>query len=213
MPSRPRRISPAIRVCATAGVLTATSALACGYHDPSSVALGMLNLAYPESLHVRTAVWTAQLDGTIARSEPLTVGGASPDDPFRRMLRLREALSRLDVLRGMIEAAADGAPSPAFSVVLIGPLLWSRFEAQHGALALSAHTAGPASDDVVVVTDDSVVAALVEGRISPPQARRHGLVRMYGNADGVARIEALFDRVQPRPLEQMTRSNPIEKEN
>lgn len=213
MTAWPRLIQPAILACAAAGLATATSALACGYHDPSSVALGMLNLAYPESMHVRTAVWTAQLDGAIERTEPAVISGTSPDDLFQRTLRLREAMSRLDMLRGQFEAAFDGAPTPAFSIVLIGPMLWSRFEAKDGALKLSAHTTGPNSGDVVIVTDEPVVAALVEGRISPPEARRRGLVRVYGSTDSMARLEAIFDRPWPRLPGQTREQISIGREN
>jgi hypothetical protein len=211
--ARPRSSAPAIRLCAAALALAvATPAPACGYHDPSSVALGMLNLAYPDSLHVRTAVWTAQLEGTLDRAEPTIVGSASPDELFRRTLRLRQTLARLDALRGQIDAALDGAPPPAFSIVLIGPMLWSRFEAQDGALKLSAHSTGPDSGDVVIVTDEPVVAALLEGRISPPEARERGLLRVYGEADNATRLMAVFDRRWPTP-HRITQQVSIGREN
>jgi len=65
------------------------AALACGFHDPSSINLGMLNLAYPDALHVRTAVWLAQRDRLISGHEqPQTTD--SPTARLSEMLRLRE---------------------------------------------------------------------------------------------------------------------------
>jgi len=172
------------------------AARACGYHDPSSLNLGMLNLAYPDALHVRTAVWMAQRDGAISRDEQ----PAATDPPtaaIRAMFRLRETVLRLGALRERIGAALDGRPVPAFSMVQIGPMLWTRFEPAGAMLAMVAHSTGPASDDVVVVTDEPVVAALLEGRLTPREARALGLVRFYGEQASVEHVVSLLDRVVP----------------
>jgi hypothetical protein len=205
----PRLLRPTVRALALAAAATVTtSALACGYHDPSSVALGMLNLAYPESLHVRTAVWMAQLDGVLTRTE-LAAGGSarSSDDLFQQSLRYRETLARLGALRERIDSALRGEPMPAFSIVLIGPMLWTRFERTDGALNMVAHAIGPASEDVVIVSDAPVVAALVEGQITPQEARGRGLVRLYGSRESVEQVSALLDRLGPLEKERLSQSH------
>ena len=155
----------------------------------------MLNWAYPDALHVRTAVWMAQADGRLTRREP------EPDaDPqsvtfrFQQSIRLRDTQVRLDGLRGRLDIALAGQPMPAFAVVLIGPMLWTRFESAEGTVNMVPHATGPARDDVVIVTDEPVVAALAEGRITVREARAQGLVKTYGTSENVVRLSALLDR-------------------
>lgn len=171
------------------------AAQACGYHDPANTSVGMLNWAYPDAMHVRTAVWMAQADGRLTRREP------EPDaDPqsvtfrFQQSIRLRDTQARLDGLRGRLDTALAGQPMPAFAVVLIGPMLWTRFESAEGTVNMVPHATGPARDDVVIVTDEPVVAALAEGRITVREARAQGLVKTYGTSENVVRLSALLDR-------------------
>lgn len=196
-------LGPLLLAAVLAGVPVAQ---ACGYHDPSSVNLGMLNLAYPDTLHVRTAVWMAQLDGVISRDEQPAAGDPQTAT-IRAMFRLRETSLRLGWFRDRIGAALDGRPVPAFSIVLIGPMLWTRFEPAGDTLAMTAHAAGPGSEDVVIVTDAPVVAALLEGRLTPQQARSLGLVRFYGAPQNVADVASLLDRVEPGGARRMSQHN------
>jgi hypothetical protein len=183
-------------VVATSVLAGLTSATACGYHDPSSVNLGMLNLAYPDALYVRTAVWTAGQDGVLPRSEQPAAD--SPDtEKLRAMLRLRATVVRLGALRERIGAVPGSRTAPAFSIVLIGPMLWTRFEHSGATLQMDAHASGPASNDVVIVTDEPVVTALLDGRITPRDARALGLVRFYGGEADVERVATLLDGVAP----------------
>jgi len=170
------------------------AAQACGYHDPSRVNLGMLNLAYPDALYVRTAVWTAQLEGAIPRDEQ--PAAADPQSAtIRAMFRLRETVVRLGALRDRIGTALEGRSVPSFSMVLIGPMLWTRFEPAGATLEMAAHAAGPASDDVVIVTDEPVVAALLDGRMPPREARELGLMRFYGAEGRVKDVASVLDRL------------------
>ena len=171
------------------------AAQACGYHDPANTSVGMLNWAYPDAMHVRTAVWMAQASGVLPRREPV------PDlDPLSVTVRVQQSIRprgtrvRLDGLRGRLDTALAGQPMPAFAVVLIGPMLWTRFESAEGTVNMVPHATGPARDDVVIVTDEPVVAALAEGRITVRQARAPGLEKTYGTSENVHQMSALLDR-------------------
>jgi hypothetical protein len=155
----------------------------------------MLNWAYPDALHVRTAVWMAQASGLLPRREQLPdVDPLSVTFRFHQSIRLRDAQARMGEIRNRIDAAVAGQPMPAFAVVLIGPMLWTRFESTAGSVNVVSHATGPVGDDVVIVTDESVVAALIEGRITAPEARAQGLVKTYGARESVEHLSALFDR-------------------
>jgi hypothetical protein len=181
-------------VAGLAAALAASAALACGFHEARALGLGMLNLAYPDSLHVRTAVWTAQRDGLLARVDPTP----APDEATARLIAMqgyRRALASLDGLRNQLDGARDGHPAPPFAVVLISSLLWTRYEPSAAGLRMTPHVDGPAPDEVVVVTDGPVIDALRDGRLTGAAARERGLVRIYGAADRSALVDALIARL------------------
>lgn len=173
------------------GVLAPT-ARACGFHDASSVNLGMLNLAFPDALYVRTAVWMAQRDGLLARPEPIAADSQSVELMLQQMARLREVQIQLGRLKQRIEGGPAAQPMPAFAVVLIGVMLWTRFEQEGSAVTMAVHVTGPAREDVVVVTDAPVIAALAEDRLSLQAARDRGLVRFYGAPDRIEQVAGVL---------------------
>lgn len=155
----------------------------------------MLNWVYPDALHVRTAVWMAQASGLLPRREPLPIADPlSTTSRFEQSIRLRDTQAALGELRHRVDAAVAGQPMPAFAMLMIGPMLWARFESLAGGVNLVSHATGPVGDDVVIVTDEAVVAALAEGRITAREARAQGLVRAYGTRESVERVSALLDR-------------------
>lgn len=174
-------------------VAAVPTAWSCGYHDPSNVSLGMLNWAYPDSLHVKTAVWMAQQEGVLATSE--SSSGPDAQALLQHMAQLRQTAASLGALQKGIASALDGREIPSFSVVLIGPMLWTRFRVVDGSLAMAVHVDGPAVEDVVLVTDAPVIEALAAGRLAPAEARRRGLLRPYGRPQDVERVELAFDRM------------------
>jgi hypothetical protein len=182
------------------------AAQACGYHDPASASVGMLNWAYPDALHVRTAVWMAQTSGLRPSREPLLAADPlSTTFRLEQLMRLRDTQAALGELRHRIDAGLAGQPMPAIAVVLIGPMLWTRFESTAGSVNMVSHATGPVGDDVVIVTDEAVIAALAEGRLTAREARAQGLVKTYGTRQSVERISVLLDRsfeLKENPMSQ-----------
>ena len=164
----------------------AGAAYACGLEDPSSIATrrGALNIAYPESLHVGTAVWQAQLAGRLARDPLAQRGDLTPE--ARATLRLIKANASLGQLALRLSGAATVPARPNLAIVLLGPVLWSRFEAGSGSIRPRVHVQGPEGGDVVVVTDIAVVEAMAGGSLGFGEAIELGVVRLYGPAQAVA---------------------------
>lgn len=164
------------------------AAWACGYHNPGSINRGILNWIYPNSLHVTSAVWRAQLDGVIRRSEPTPVANA--------LVGYGQIIKRFGLLQDGLTIAGKGHNTPAFSIVLLGPVLWSRFSRTADAYAAEYHNAGPSPGDVVVVTDAPVIEAIVEGRLAVPAAEDQGLIRYYGPEAGIEKLRDVLRAVQ-----------------
>ena len=181
----PRRVMQCAAAAALLflGVGTAT---ACGFEDPNNVAFqrGMLNFAFPKALYVSTAVWQAQVEGILERDQ---ASGAN-----RALLGFRRAADALDTVAEELDA---GNPAlPAFTLVMIGPVLWTRFAEQGGAITATPHVKGPAAGDVVVVSDEPVIIAMAKGRLDGRAALALGLLRLYGEPARVAALEAALRR-------------------
>ena len=170
----------------------ATLASACGFEDPkgADAARGAINWIYPEALHVTSAVWRAQLEGLILRDDR--------QEAAKALLGYRKAAADLAKLRGTLTLTKDeGEAAPSFSILLIAPMLWTRFAPTQDGLSMVSHVDGPQAPDIVIVTDEPVVAALASGRITPLAARQQGLLRFYGPSEGQSRIAAWLDRLPP----------------
>jgi hypothetical protein len=189
-PLFPRALAAVLMLCST------PDGVACGFHEGIGLARSALNLAYPDALHVHTAVWMAQLEGVVAKADPATPDDGRPE-ALRALAAYRDAAGQLGLFRDLAGARLDASDLPAFTVVLVGPMLWTRFERHGAGLAMAVHVSGPVPGDVVVVTDRPVVAGLVAGTLTPRSARERGLIRYYGEPERVRRIAALVDRLSP----------------
>ncbi|SDB58779.1 hypothetical protein SAMN02982931_04734 [Bauldia litoralis] len=158
---------------------SADAGRACGFEDPNSATMQRvkLNLIYPNSLYVQGAVDEALREGVL-----LPTHFTRPGDFFA----LQRTTSNLRQFAVLVDDAASDLPQ--FSMVLMGPVLWTRFHPTVEGITVENHVAGPLPDDLVVVMDVPALAALVSGDVSGAYANETGLVRYYGNP---AEIEIL----------------------
>ncbi len=161
-------------------VAVSGAAWPCGLHDASSLAAlrGFLNVAYPNSLYVGTAIWQAQLAGALPRDDLAPQDDLTPET--RGMMRLVQVNALIRALAVQLGSAGAARARPPVSVVMVGPVLWSRLEPQGETVLAKIHVAGPQQGDVVIVTDTPVLRALVNGEMAFAKALDVGLVRLYG---------------------------------
>jgi len=159
----------------------ASAAVPCGFEDPASIGTrrGALNIAFPESLHVGTAMWQSQIAGRLPRDPWAQRSDLKPEarDLLRRMWAT-------EAVRGLAaRLASDGAVGdrPTLSIVMLSSVMWSRLESQGTAVLANVHVDGPGPGDVVLVTDTPAIAALVDGGLKPSEALAFGLIRLYGD--------------------------------
>ena len=155
--------------CDSRSFRAATTGLACGFHDDVTLARGVMNWIYPDSLHVVGAVSTAVAE---RRLPPLDVRNGP--DPFGA--RYRRTVATLERFGGAL-----GGSSSSFSLVLLGPMLWTRFAGDDGGLRAQVHVPGPTPGDLVLVSELIVIQAIADGRLAVGEAHREGLIRLYGS--------------------------------
>ena len=87
---------------------------------------------------------------------------------------------------------ALGGSSSSFSLVLLGPMLWTRFAGDDGGLRAQVHVAGPTPGDLVLVSELIVIQAIADGRLAVGEAHREGLIRLYGSDEQRTRFLASY---------------------
>jgi hypothetical protein len=160
--------------------------LSCGYHDDVSVARGVLNWVYPDALHVIGAIATAVGEKRLPAPSPSpnAFGARSYHGAVRSLTQLAHQMN-----------ARPGGPTPPFSLVLIEPMLWTRFASTGGGLTAQVHVSGPQADDLVVVTGEDVIGEIAGDRLTVGEAYRLGLMRTYGTEEQIALFLGRHDRV------------------
>jgi hypothetical protein len=166
-------------------------AVACGYHDDVSLARGVLNWLYPDALHVVGALAQA----VTAKRLPAPTLERDPWGYQRTVRSLHQYAQQLRMLSG------ETRP-PAFSLLLIEPMLWTRFTPEDGDLQTQVHISAPQAGDLVLISGEEVIREISNNRLAVGEAYRHGLIRLYGTEDQVALFLTLYDQLgRPGPAQ------------
>ena len=168
--------------------------VACGYHSDVSLARGVLNWVYPDALHVVGAIAKAVGEGRLPA--PVSVpGGFGPRGYHGTVRSLHEHTRQLRMFSGR-------TPPATFSLVLIEPMLWSRFESNGGDLRAQVHVSGPQAGDLVLISGEDVLREVTGNRLSIGEAHRLGLIRLYGTEQQMTGFLTAYAEVgSPQPPE------------
>ncbi|MCY1286003.1 hypothetical protein D9M70_349610 [compost metagenome] len=164
-----------------------TSGLGCGY-DGMAVDLAT---AHPASLPVALAIFDAYEARLLARPIPLQGG-----------FGLRRAQVMLDKLRSALAPTASaGAGAGGFSLLLVEPGLWTRFDGAGAELRMTLHVPAPPEGESTVITGEGVLRALVQGKLGAEQALQAGLIQVLAPAPQREQLtSALLKAFPPPPL-------------
>ena len=161
-------------------------AVACGYHDNVSLARGVLNLVYPNALHVIGAISTAaERRLPSATREPGALG----------LLAYHGAVRSLDQHAQQLRMVAGESPPRAFSMLLIESMLWTRFVPDGDDLRAQVHVSGPEPGDLVLISGEGVIREITRNHLTIGDAFRRGLIRLYGTEEQVALFLTLYDQI------------------
>jgi hypothetical protein len=158
-------------VAASPGAVTA-----CGYH--ASLANG-LSIAHASSLPVAMAIGNAVAEG---RLQPLA------DAPAQ--IALTRASIAMRTFASGLDPSAAGLPSIA--VVLVEAHLWGRTTPGPAGPQFTGHVEGPSAGDVVVVTGEPALRALLSGQVTFDAALAAGLVVIDGAPEARDRLTRLL---------------------
>jgi hypothetical protein len=168
---------------------------------------GVLNWTFPDALHVTGAVWSAQKAGVLPMpdAERLVARGAArkqlDEQAYKKadaaLHAWGEALSRIDT----------GADGDALSLVLIEPMLWTRFVRAGEVVEMQCDVNGSEAGDLVLITDVPVLHAIDEGTMSIAEAIEMELVRLYGTPEQKRRFIESCGTIGDRPLSEARAAN------
>ena len=176
--------SRALMSCMKASLLgamfvMAAQSFACGLEPTVK---GGFSVSHPGALDVAVAVAKARSAGTL----PLADGNADSNSVL-----LRKMIADLTRLQSRLSTnpddASDDSSTASFSLVLVGPGLWSHYHATPGGVVGEYHTDGPVAGQVVVLTHYAVLRMLLRGDLSVEQATDLGLIAFAGSDTGPVR--------------------------
>ena len=196
-------IATLLRTCAMLAALMlghAPPANSCGYHDPKMFAQGILNHIYPNALHVTGAIWAAQKEGKLSMPDRERIVATGERGKFLDQLEYEKTLSALHALGEAIKTKSEGKESMDISVVVLTNVLWSRFSNDYLDIRQGLHVKGPGASDLIIVSDQPVLQAIRNGRLSFREALDLGVVRLYGPEQDKSELTARLGDIGKLPL-------------
>ena len=124
-------------------------------------------------------MWRAQSEGVLARDQ---LAGRELTQEARATLSLLQAKKLMNQFGAALQRASGKTARQPISVVLLGPLLWSRFEPRSSEVHTQFHVDGPQPGDAVIVTELATVEALLDGKLKLSDAMALGVLKIYAPA-------------------------------
>ena len=174
---------------AIAFVIAMPSAAACGFHGPIE---GNWTPLHPKSIDVAVAVRQAA-DAGLLDASLLDARAAGPMGVLRATKQLRAL--------GLYFSGSAGSSSapPPMTLLFVESSLWTRYAPTQGGMTPQVHVQGPERGDVVIVTSEAVIAAVLARRLSARQAIARGLIAFDGPADAIRTATTSFEGMAPSP--------------
>jgi hypothetical protein len=156
---------------------------ACGFDGAFD---GSFGAPHPGSIEVAVAVRRAVEEGMLPPSalDPIAPGS----------MGLWRATDRLHALERRLSAIAASASFPVASmaVLFIDSALWTRFTRVASGYASQIHVASARPDEIAVVTDEAVIAGILDGRLSTRSAIDRRLIIVYASPSEQERVRDLL---------------------
>jgi hypothetical protein len=172
-----------------------------GIAAPSSFACGFDGLMgdgfsaeHPKSMEVAFAISDAVTQGIVNKV------AIAPVDPGSQ--GYWRAVGHITSFQRLLSIASDSSNQSGISLLFIESRLWSRIIPGPKGLDLQVHTAGASPDDVVILTNQTVLAAVIDGAMQAQTALDLGLLAIDGKKD---QAEAMRQRIIAATDRSLTR--------
>lgn len=189
---RGRNLARATTVAIAASLMAAapvSDGHACGYDSPQTASQGFLNWLYPDSLYVVGAISKEMAAGRL----PVANFDQTGPDLFGHRFKL--TATALEQFGDMLRAASPGPAQPSVSLVVVEPMLWTRFDQGPDGIRTTVHISGAQPGDLVLVSGEAVVTEIAARRLTFGQAVARGVVRLYGSAPQIAQFLLSYSNV------------------
>jgi hypothetical protein len=161
------------------------TALACSDHEDPAVGRDRLAANYPGALDILPIVASARRERLLPPANPMATLW-SDKFPLQRHIR---AVQKFEEALNL--AAQEGAPI-GFSMVMVEPMLWTRYVPADGRAEATVHTEGAEPGELVLVSAEDVINAIGNGRWSIGEAHAAGLLGLHGSPEQVAAFLARY---------------------
>lgn len=186
--------SVVMALCASLLATGAGGALACGYHP--GLTSDTFDAVHPRSLAVAVAIHKAQGSGVLPADPPAPTLATFAGNGYRHAV---------GELRGLQERLAQVAPrldadgTWRFAFVFVRSRLWAQYTVRPDGASVEVHTPPAAAGETVVLSDESVLNAIVDGQLSFNAAVDQGLVQFADDRSERAQLllAAAFAGVPP----------------
>lgn len=160
----------------------------------------MLNLEYPDAIHVEGSVWEVQKTGRLALPDMNREMATGHERKRLDEIAFQRTVEALETFGELVNRTPSAAEPTNFVLLLVDEMMWNRFVFRHGHVALKADISEPEEDvDLVVVTETSVIMAIIDASMSIAEAEEMRVLRIYGELEK----EALFLSRFRHPVKKM----------
>ena len=109
-------------------------------------------------------------------------------------MAFRRTVAALKTFSTLLDSKTSGAQRADVTVLLVDEMMWNRFLIGNGHTLFSVDISGPQDDDVVIVTETTVLMAIVSASLSIDEAVNMRVMRLYGAPAEVEMLLARFRR-------------------
>ena len=159
-------------------LMVGAAADACSDHEDPAVGRDRLAENYTGALDILPKIAAARREKLLPPANPMAALWA---DKFP-LPRHRRAIEEFEQA---LNSAGQGRAALTFSMVMIEPMLWTRYTAADGRITATIHTEGAPPGELVLVSAEDVIGAIGEGRWSIAQAHAAGLLGLHGKNEDV----------------------------
>lgn len=160
-------------------------AQSCSDHEDPAVGRDRLAENYPGALDILPIIASARREQLLPPANPMA---ALWVDRFP----LRRHVHAVQQFEDTLNQAAGGAAPIAFSMVMLEPMIWTRYETANGRIKAAVHTEGAHPGDLVMVAPEDVIAAISNGRWNIREAYGAGLLGLHGKPKEIQRFLARY---------------------